>query len=394
VTKNTILLALLIRLLIIPFFYHPDIKSTLFHTQYLQFGVGDIYSFVEQNKSQLPYNNIFVYLPFTYFFLGFINILLSPLYPSAFSSWITDWGFFQNNNPNLPFILLILKLPYLIFDFGTGWLIYRLTQNKRYLNFWLFNPISLYLIYIQGNFDIIPTFFTLACLYFLSVKKDYLGYLSLGIGIALKIYPILFLPFILLKYSPSLKKIIISTIITFIPLILSLIPYIFQANFYSSFIGSGLTQKLLENKLFNIPVFPLLYLIILFIFYLSKTKNLDRQLLLLFFIFVSTVNFHPQWLIWFLPFIIPYFYSKSKYLLVFVFVFSLLYVFLINDNFLFWAHLTPVDWEFTRATSPYNLILLKTPLHPDVLRSVAKTLISLFCLFFLFYEKKSTSNHR
>jgi len=391
--KKIILLAVLIRLLIMPFFYHPDIKSQLFHMQYLSHGVLNIYDFVDENKSNLPYTNIYVYLPFTYYFFGSTDFILSPLYPSDLYQWLNDWGEDQNNYPNMIFFMLILKIPYLIFDLLTGFILYKIYKNKKILYFWLFNPISIYLIYILGNFDIVPAFLTLLSFYFIKNNKQFWSYLAIGFAIALKMYPIMFLPFLFFYDKKNIFKNVKYAVFSLVPLILSIVPFLKQKSFYDSFFGSGLTQKILEYKISGLPIFPTFFLLILIMYYFSKSKyKFEIAILQTFLIFIGLVNFHPQWIMWFFPFIIILFInSKIKEKIFFIIFFSLIftYILLFNDNYLIWGHLIPIDSDFINLTSPYQLIKLRTSFDPSLIQKNIHNLLLLFGIAGTFYYAKN-----
>lgn len=376
-----------------PFFYHPDIKSQLFHMQFLSHGVTNIYDFVDKNRFYLPYTNIYVYLPATYYFFGSVDFVLSPLYPNDLYPWLNDWGTNQNSYPNMIFFMLVLKIPYLIFDLLTGLILYKLYKNKKILYFWLFNPISIYLIYILGNFDIIPSFLTLLSFYFIKNNKQFLSYLIIGIAIALKIYPVIFLPFLFFYDKKNVFKNIKYAIFSAVPLILSILPFIKQQSFYDSFIGSGLTQKILEYKINGLPIFPILFILIVINYFFSKSEHkFEIGILQTFLIFIGLVKFHPQWIMWFFPFILIFFInSKIKVKIYFAIFFALifLYIILFNDNYLIWGHLIPIDSNFINLTSPYQLIKLRTSIDPSVIQKNIHNLLLLFSVLGTLYYAKN-----
>jgi len=361
--------------------------------QFLSHGVTNIYDFVDKNKSHLPYTNIYVYLPFTYYFFGSVDFILSPLYPHDLYTWLNDWGVNQNSYSNMMFFMLVLKLPYLIFDLLIGFFLYKIYKNKKLLYLWFFNPVSIYLIYVLGNFDVVPAFLTILAFYFIKNNKQLLSYLTIGLAIALKMYPIMFLPFLFFYDTKNIFKNIKYAIFSLVPLIISIIPFIHQQSFYDSFIGSGLTQKILEFKLASIPIFPLFFVFILINYYLSKNKyRFEIAILQTFFIFIGLVNFHPQWIMWFLPFFsIIFIQSKIKEKIFFILFFSLifLYIILFNDNYLIWGHLIPIDSSFIDLTSPYQLIKLRTSLNPVSLQKNIHSLLLLSgILGSIYYAKK------
>lgn len=383
--KNIYVLAILLRIIIFPIFYHPDIKSQNFHFQFLSQGKYNIYKYIDENKENLPYRDTFNYLPLTYISFGIGQILLRPLLPADFFIWINDWGPNQNNYSNLYYFMLILKLPYLFFDLGIGYLLYKI-YNKKILTIWLFNPLSLYLIYVLANFDIVPVFLSILSFYLLKKSHYNLAFIFLGIATALKLYPLLLFPFYLFYYSTNIKKIIINTFAFLLPLFISIVPFIFNPYFIEAFSGSGLTQKITESKILYIPIYPLLYFLIFTIYIFSKNRYIEKSFLWLFLAFIIFVNFHPQWLLWFLPFIIfPILKTKlNTSIFIVIIILSLIYIFLINDRFLFWGHLLPLDLNFINLTSPFELAVNRFHQNPQFIQQQLKFIIALLSLKFIY----------
>ncbi len=391
--KTTITLAILIRLLVMPFFYHPDIKSQHYHFQFFSQGVFNIYDYLDKNKTNLGYKDTFNYLPLTYYTFGITQSISKPFLANNFYLWINDWGENQNNYPNLIFFMLILKLPYLIFDLSIGYLLYKMYNNKKILYFWFFNPISIYLIYILGNFDIVPAFLTLLSFYFIKNNKQFWSYITIGFAIALKMYPIMFVPFLFFYDKKNIFKNIKYSLFSIVPLVLSILPFIKQKSFYDSFFGSGLTQKILEFKIIGLPIFPILFIFILIAYLFSKSKyKFEVAILQIFLIFIGLVNFHPQWLTWFFPFIIIFFISskaKEKIFFIVFFTFILVYILLFNDNYLTWGHLIPIDSNFVNLTSPYQFIKLKTIFNPVIIqKNIHNLLLLAGVIGTIYYAKK------
>ena len=382
--KILFVFALITRLIFAPLFYHPDIKSQNFHFQFLSQGKVNIYQFIDENKQNLPYRDTFNYLPLTYLGFGSGQILLRPLLPRDFFTWLNDWGPSQNNYPNLFYYMLILKLPYIFFDLGIGYLLYKL-YGKKISTIWLFNPLSLYLIYVLANFDIVPVFFSFLSFYLLQKSKNTLAFIFLGVATALKLYPLLFFPFFIFYHPTNIKKIINNTFALFLPLIISILPFVFNHFFIQSFSGSGLSQKILEVKYMSIPLYPLIYLIILLKYFFSKNKNLEKSFLWLFLAFIVLVNFHPQWLLWFLPFILLPISKTRINTIIFMIIISLslLYVILINDQYLFWGHLIPINFDFINLTSPYQILVQRFYQKPELIQQQLKTLIAILSLSFI-----------
>lgn len=371
-----------------PWFFHRDIKSQYFHFQFLKQGIVNIYQHVETNKPKLPNKDTFNYLPLTYFTFGTYNILASPLLPKNYSLWLNDWGINQNNYIQINHVMLILKLPYLILDILLAIFLLKIFGNDKIFKFWLFNPLTIYLIYVLGNFDILPCFLTVLSFYFLTKNKDFLCFFFLGIAFALKAYPILFLPFFLFYHKFKFRNIIYFAL----PAIFTIIPFIFLPNFLSSFVGSGLTQKLLEYKFQKIPIYPSIYLIIFIQYYFSKNKpkRIFKNILYLSLFFFAFVKFHPQWLIWFFPFIIePILKKRLKAILFLIFIiFIFFYIMLIDDNYLTWGHLITINHNFINLTTPFEFIKNRFNISPFFVQNIIKNILIFFSITsIILYEK-------
>jgi len=390
--KKIFVFAFILRLIIAPIFYHPDIKSQNFDFQFLAQRKINIYQYLENNRKSLPNTDTFNYLPLVYFSFGAQQIVLKNILPSNFSIWLNDWGLDQNNYPNLFYYLLILKLPYIFFDLGVGYLLYKI-YNKKILSLWLFNPLSLYLIYVLANFDVVPVFFTVLAFYFLKKSPASLAYIFLGIATALKLYPLLFLPFFLFDQKTNIKKLFINILAYLLPLVLTIMPFIFDSSFIKEFSGSGLTQKLFESRLLNIPIYPVIYFIVFLYYIYSKNKKVETAFLTLFLTFIALVNFHPQWLLWFLPFVLYPISKNKKWLILFIatIALALAYVLLINDHFLFWGHFIPIDPFFVQLNPPYFIISQRLHLAPETIQLYLKYILAFVSLLFLIPSHENLS---
>lgn len=382
--KIIFIFALILRLILAPLFYHPDIKTQNFHFQFLSLGIPNIYQYLGDNRRKLPYQDTFNYPPLTYLSFGVEQIVLKPILPADFTQWLNDWGPNQNNYPNLFYYMLVLKIPYIFFDLGIGYLLYKL-YDKKILTIWLFNPFSLYLIYILANFDIVPVFFSVLAFYYLKKSRSNLSFLFLGIATALKLYSLLFFPFFIFYHQTNFKKIFINGLIFSLPLIISVFPFIFNPSFLQALSGSGLTQKIIEFRLLNIPIYPLIYLIVFIFYFFSKNKNLEKSFLFLFLAFFVFVSFHPQWLLWFLPFIIYPVTKNRKTLILFIFfiITTLLYVLLINDRYLLWGHFIPINPFFIQLNHPYLIITQRSRMVPGNIQNYLKYFMAIISFLFL-----------
>lgn len=335
-----LLLAIFLRLLIMPFYFHPDIKTYNFQASFLKEGVWDIYSYLDINKEKLPLKDGFVYFPLTYIFLGSYQILASPFLGPGFTNWLSDASQQANDRIGVYRYLFILKLPYLLIDLAIAFILMRFFANpndkKKAFIFWLFNPFSIALIYMYSNVDIIPVFFTTLSLLLTFRKKLVLAALFLGIAASFKAYPLLFLPFILL-YVKNIKQgifVVISCLGIFTIIIM---PFL-TSTFIQSTLVSGLTTRLVFPGLgigFGQTLMAGVIAISALLFYgflrkavLNYIVYFYLSLLLLLF---SFIHFHIQWLLWIIPFLVIILISGRKlanaafFLISLAFVIPLLY---------------------------------------------------------------------
>lgn len=308
------LLAILLRVLIMPFYFHPDIKTTYFKVSFLKMGVIDIYSYLDKNVNSLKIKENLNYLPLTYFSMGAYYTIVSNLLGDDFSSWLKDASVEATTRLNTFRYLFILKLPYLILDLIIPFLLIKFlhtdSRKRNAFILWLFNPLTISIIYIFSNIDVIPVTLSLISLLYFQREKFIKSGIMLALAIGFKAYPILFLPFLALSIR-DYKKITLMIFITFGLTIAIIIPF-WSTAFVNSALLSSLTTRLAfpgigigfgESLMIGIVVLTILFLDIL----LNKGQKVNQAwyylatMLLLVF---STIHYHIQWLLWILPFLI------------------------------------------------------------------------------------------
>lgn len=379
--RNLLLLAILVRLLIMPFYFHPDIKTFNFQASYFKKGVLNIYDYLSSHKSELPLKDEFVYFPLTYFFLGAYQFIAAPLLGSSFNSWLSNANANSSIDIGVFRYLFILKMPYLILDILIGLILAALFADlqtkKKVLTFWLFNPFSIILIYIYSNVDIFPVFLVVASIYFARKNSFWLSSLLLGLGAGFKAFPMLLVPFLLLKAS-TLKDRIIIVVFSAGAFILTILPFIKSAAFRQSTLTSGLTTRIVSSGLsigFGELLMPAIILLSV-LFFWGTTRNkieLWRYYLAALLLTLISIHFHIQWLLWIIPFLaISYALNlgyENKLILSFLiisFVIPLLYA----DKFMTVGLLKAISPLYELLPSPqiivdkiYDAVLLQGVLH-------------------------------
>lgn len=345
--------------------FHPDMQ--VFDLAGKLVASGKILNLYDYSSSQAVLN----YPPAIYLFHGIFKFIFSIL------------GLTNLNQLN--FNLLLLKLPYLIFDLLTGFILLKLfdSTKKSLMAFglWMFNPINLYATYMMGQFDIIPTFFIVLSIYFAVKNKFEWAALVLGGGIAFKLSPI-FLVIPLTIFGKSYLDRLKLFALAILPYLLSIMPYFPSRSFRAAALFANQSSKSLYA---NIPVsggesiilFPA-FLLLFYLFIWNVKKEIDIWKLylvplLLFFIFT---HYHPQWLIWVVPLLIfdvvtSGFKNILPNLLIFVSWFISLFFF---DPSLTLGLFVPINSALYQTQSIWTLLNIK--IDYNLARSLIQTVFA------------------
>ena len=102
-----------------------------------------------------------------------------------------------------PGSILFMKFMFLIFDIGVVFLLYmilkKLGQNPLYVVVYAWNPLVLKEFANSGHLDALAICCVMAAVYLISRGKYLFSSISLGLGVLAKFYPIIFIPFLLIK---------------------------------------------------------------------------------------------------------------------------------------------------------------------------------------------------
>ena len=350
---NIIIFATFFYLFLSPFFFHPDLKIIYHHSQFLSAGVVNIYSFLAQNPEHSSLGQ-FVYPPLTYLVFGILFPVVRIFAGSEFTSWLAQ----GNTAVVTPFIfryLFLLKLPLVLVHLYTGYLISRFFKDQRdqalSLSLWYFNPISIYTVAIIGQFDIFPVFFTVASLALFHKKKFFWSVVCLGLGASLKTYPLLLLPFVSLAASEKWPRRIGLFIAGLVPYLIFITPFIRDPNFITNVLASGLSQRLFSAEVSigfdkGVMLVPAAILVLFFHFANQKEKmsRLPYYLSAVLLVALSVSHFHPQWVLWALPFVVILLTKRFQVWPMVLFSLSWVAVLaFFPDNFLLWGVLSPLE---------------------------------------------------
>ena len=154
----------------------------------------------------------YIMIPVAYVYDG-----LSKIFPSGaipMSSLPPALNFFPLYNVQyVPGMLFnfVAKFPFLLSDIFITLLLYKIimemTKNKvlaeKAALLWFLNPLVIWIGAGWGMWDTLPALCSLACFYFLLKNRIVLSAIFLSLGVALKLYPALFLIPIVIYFSKS-----------------------------------------------------------------------------------------------------------------------------------------------------------------------------------------------
>jgi len=397
--NKLIFLAVLLRVFFAALFYHPDIKSQYYQSGFFTQGVINIYSYISQNKSQLPYTDTFNYPPLVYFFLGSWHKVATVIAGPDLTAWLSDWGSRALFHPNIFLNLLVLKFPYLIaeiyllkilINFG------RSEDEKSKIKWlWLFNPFVFYCVYAIGQFDILPSLTTVVALN-MAIKKQFTrSALVLGLGAALKTYPILLLPIVVFSNSGWKQRLVTlaaGLLVMFIPML----PFLGSTEFRASVLGSSLGQRIFASG-FTVSDQRVIFFVVAYVILVANyAKKPEQRLILPSFTAVTLLiillsQFHIQWLVWLLPFF-TLFISRSRQFLtfsLFIFFSALGLNLLLKDQFVAIGLFSALNPHL--GTIPPLVAFVTPPPDLTLFSSIIRSTLVAFGLLFIkeMYDVKS-----
>jgi hypothetical protein len=327
-------------------------------------------------------------------------------------------------------LLFATKIPYIIMDIAMALLLLHLISDakkgKIAFKLWLLNPITIFISFAIGQYDVFPVFFLMLSLYFLKTDRSMFSALSLGVAAAFKwfAFPFLF-PFALFfsrqqfirrkKILNFLKYCAIGLIPLFLSLSSSLLisPYYEPINaafpnfeYYNGYYGSKLSipwlsisSPLLANLLIftvdfavKVTLFQPVELYLLFLFYglfflacvyFKKWtfSTLWKAMLVFFMLYYAFSHFHAQWFLWGMPFLILLMVEDRRFLKMLPFFFVLYFIYTFYwDSAITTNLLVPVIPQAWGWMGPVGL-LTGLGLPAVEILNMFRSLFSALCIF-------------
>lgn len=341
------LLGLLIRLLVMPFTGHWDIRGINFAVYNLPFkGITNVYEVAAKGKVDYAVDvnfgrDYFIYPPLNYFTLGGFMTLLKPFYGPEFVNWIEGYGndlLSVITHPHVWRYLFLMKLPYLFFDILLLTFLLKFfskpKEQELALKYWWLNPIVIYLPYIWGQFDIIPTCFMLMGVYFGTKGHGYKSALLFGIAASFKNYPLLLLPFLAVILGKNLWHMAKIFVTGLLPFVLTTMPYWGHAFFRSTVLFSWQSQKMLDfmwaiggyDGIYPFFIgYTLIFLWTLYRYH-RHAPHLATPMVITLLWYYATTNFHQQWFMWVVPYLVILAVKDARLRLIGVWVVGLFFL--------------------------------------------------------------------
>lgn len=308
--------ALVLRIVLSAFLYHPDLKWIYYQSSQIGQGVEKAYEQAVKDKNPLAYP------PPIYLVFNSYQKINSLLFSDYFAKWLSDWSPSQTDN-NLKIFrdLFVMKIPIILADLLVAFLLSLLAPKGRkrlIATVWLFNPFSIYSIYVFSQFDIIPTLLVLTSFYLLTLNKNLASYFSLGVASGFKLFPILLFPFWLILDKQNMKGKILSCFVFFFTFGLCLVPAIGSMVAIKSIFLSNLTSGAFN---FSFDLGEGRQLSLYFVFYsffligiatrYIKNIQIESSVFSVLTFLLALGSFHPQWAVWSMPFLLLL-YFKGK----------------------------------------------------------------------------------
>lgn len=395
------LIGILARLFFMPFFFQRDLLSTYQRAAQTVFE-GNFGADFQQLLTHIIHS---VYLFLIKPILPAVNELSAILLNQ--DSW-TSWIQF-NLSEYVYRVLFLMKMPYLIMDIAVMFIIMRLVYDRdpekrlQVFKYWVLNPLVIFVLYIFARHDIIAIFITLLALMLAKYNKKYWAIILLAVGIAMRFFPIMILPFAIVFLAKKRRDyaVLFSVGIAGLIAIEAFSHLYFGKSVIFSLLNAQHFDYILSAKLDliihdRIYLFIVAYGLLLFSFIHKKEKSFMLFLnycAMTYLLYVATSYFHPQYLLWAVPFLVILFVRKNS-----LYYYHIAQMALLMFILIYWGDLVtkfliaPVDIKFALySVGPIPLIerFYSSVKFVNIIRS-AFTAVSLWMIYLIYRDSKNT----
>ena len=385
------LMAILFFIFLSVSFAFPDLFALFFVPNFI-FN-GNPYILTNLHQSVCAWSSA-PYPPLYFYFVGFYMKLIQSLHllPASFFEFSRCPVFEMLTSKQF---LFFAKLHYLVFHLASAFFFSRLFDKKRSLWFfvWLLNPLAIFVSFIEGQFEIIPTLFMIIFLYLVKQKKNLsLAFLALGIGGAFKNFPFLLLfPSLLVVTKDSLSRVKLF-VLAVVPYLLSIVP-VFGQDFLNTLSFSENYAMFLLGIIWGkaaISFYIVLYTLGLLLAALEKKADFNtlvKYLFLASIFFFLTAPWSPQRILFLLPtlLVVASTRKKIRFVLPGFYIFYFLYVFTIYPGLFDHSLLRP--WLSNIVSIDYNFLSAKAGL-------ISTTVVSVIIAIFIWWSLQVLADHK
>lgn len=405
--KKLILFAIFIYFIIGTLTYHSDNKLVL---TWASLNHGTVWNIWNVDTQELAGIDQFNYPPL-HFYLDKLQYFISyPVGGEGYYDWFSNNLDRETVFENLTRYSFAVKFPLMIFAFGSAYLIYLIAKLNKFdetkslmtAGIWLFNPVTLYSVPIMGQNDVMAIFAFLFGWYLLQKRKLLFSTTLFGLSASIKMFPIIWVPFLLLyEKKISIKKRIGVLFGSFFVYFLTLLPFLSNSNFKNAVLNTGIDRFFIARLDLGYSDYVLIVPILLMILFtgilIKVKKNNDNILLkqssaLLLFnmIFLFFNHFHPQWFLWLVPFWGFWFLQQNKNRLLIllttigVILSWILVILLFKDSALTFGILTPLNGNLS-ILPPLREILLAKNISVELFNNYGHTFLAGIALIFMIF---------
>jgi len=317
-------LAFVLRLVLAIFTYQSDIGAFSMAGK-LIIGEGKLFTFYDTPNTNVVFN----YQPLAYLipsgvYLPFYSLVKHTGQIFANQDWLPS-------SPNFNVLLLLYKLPMILADLAFLWLLPKFFEKQNHkklaMLLWAFNPLAIYVSSMVGQVDIIIALFITLGLYLYKNKQPYWAVVMISLSALIKPAGLILIPILGLHYFVTHRKALQSILLTLTGLgvyILGILPYLGSAAYryyalYAEQIGKSTYATISIASGHDIPLFFILYTLILILVW-KKRLSLPTAIGSALLASLAFSHFHPQWLVWIMPWLIIYSISKADYFFYFTLI--------------------------------------------------------------------------
>jgi uridine kinase len=247
-----------------------------------------------------------------YYAMIWPRLLLAPVLPAAAGA-VT------------PLHLLAARLPLLVADAAILWLLVRPlgVPLARTLVLWWASPLVLYVTYVHGQLDLIPTAILLASLVLLDRDRANVSALVLGLGLATKTHLLVALPFMALYAARRARRPaagVLFAAIAVIVYVAAALPWALDPAFRAMVFGSEEQRRLFVVGVdykdgLRLLLAPLAVWLLLLRFVAQERPTRDTLFMFLGLAYTVMIALLPAahgYYLWPLPFVVYFFAARVR----------------------------------------------------------------------------------